>query len=108
MATTLKNYLTPNVGVTQTSVYNPTAAGVQSTVIGMTLANTTTSSVQASVLLISGGTTVYIVKGTTIPAGNSLNMLGDSKFIVEQNDDMQVISSAASSIDVLLSVVEVV
>jgi uncharacterized protein (DUF697 family) len=96
------------VGTSATSVYNPTTAGIQATAVGMTLANTTTSSVTASVTLTSGATTVYIIKNTTIPAGNSLSILGDGKFIVEQNDDVKVISSASSSVDVLLSVVEVV
>ena len=108
MTTTLKNYLTSNVGASATTVYNPTTAGIQATVVGMTLANTTTSSVTASVTLTSGATTVYIIKNTTIPAGNSLSILGDGKFIVEQNDVVQVISSASSSVDVLLSVVEIV
>jgi hypothetical protein len=51
---------------------------------------------------------VYIIKNTNIPSGNSLSILGDGKFIVEQNDVVQVVSSVASSVDVLLSVVEVV
>jgi hypothetical protein len=108
MATTLKNYLTAAVGTSLTSVYNPTTSGIQSTVIGLTLANTTTATVTASVAITSGATTVYIIKNTRIPEGNSLSILGDGKFIVEQNDSVQVISSAASSIDVVLSVVEVV
>ena len=108
MPTTLKNYLTPDVGASAATVYNPTTAGIQSTVIGLTLANTTTSSVNASVTITSGATTVFIVKNTAVPAGNSLSILGDGKFIVEQNDVVQVISSAANSIDVVLSVVEVV
>jgi hypothetical protein len=108
MTTALKNHLTANVGTTATTVYNPTTSGIQSTVIGLTLANTTTSPITASVTVTSGATTVYIIKNTSIPSGNSLSILGDGKFIVEQNDVVQVVSSAASSVDVLLSVVEVV
>ena len=108
MTTTLKNYLTSNVGTSSTTIYNPTTAGIQATVIGLTLANTTTSPVNASVTITSGATTVFIVKNTAVPAGNSLSVLGDGKFIVEQNDVVQVISSAANSIDVVLSTVEVV
>jgi hypothetical protein len=37
-----------------------------------------------------------------------LSILGEGKFIVEQNDVLQVVSSAATSVDVLVSVVEVV
>ena len=108
MATALKNYPTASVGTTATTVYNPTTAGIQATVIGLTLANTSTSSITASVTVTSGATTVYIIKNTSIPSGNSLSILGDGKFVVEQNDVVQVVSSAASSVDVLLSVVEVV
>jgi hypothetical protein len=108
MATTLKSYPTANVGVTATTVYNPTTSGIQSTVIGMTLANTTTSPVTASVTVTSGATTIYIIKNVTLPVGNALSVLGDGKFIVEQNDVVQIQSSAASSVDVLVSVVEVV
>jgi hypothetical protein len=77
-------------------------------VIGLTLANTVTSSITASVTVTSGATTVYIIKNTIIPVGNALSALGDGKIVVEQNDVVQVVSSVASSLDVLLSVVEVV
>lgn len=51
---------------------------------------------------------MFLIKNTSIPAGNSLSILGDGKFVVEQNDVVQVVSSAATSVDVLVSVVEVV
>jgi len=49
-----------------------------------------------------------LIKNVTLPSGNTLSVLGDGKFIIEQNDIIQVQSSAASSIDVLISAVEVV
>ena len=108
MATSFKNYLVPNIGITATTVYLPTASGIQSTAIGLTLANTLTTSITASVTLVSAGVTVYIVKNSPIPAGNALSLLGDGKIIIEANDYIQVQSSAASSIDALISVVEVI
>lgn len=108
MTTTLKSYLTANVGLTATTVYNPTSAGIQSTVIGMTLANTTSSSVTANVTLTSGSTTVYLIKNVVLPSGNTLSVLGDGKFIVNEDDLVRVQSSAASSVDVIVSTVEVV
>lgn len=107
MATALKNYIASNIGTSATTVYNPTATGIQSTVIGLLLANTTTSSVTASVTLNSGATTVYIIRNVTLPAGNTLDIIGGGKLIVEQNDVIQVVSSAASSVDVTVSTVEV-
>lgn len=108
MATTLKNYITANVGTSPLTVYNPTTAGIQSTLIGLVLANTTTSAVTASVTLTSASTTVYIIKNVTLPSGNSLDIIGGSKIIIEQNDSLQVTSSTASSIDVTVSTVEVI
>lgn len=107
MATELKNYVSANIGTTATTVYNPTAAGIQSTVIGLLLSNTTTSSVKASVTLGSGATTVYIIKDVTLPSGNALDIIGGGKLIIEQNDVVQVVSSVASSVDVTVSTVEV-
>jgi hypothetical protein len=109
MATTsLKNYIASNIGTTATTVYNPTASGIQSTVIGLSIANITTSTITVSVTLTSGATTVYIIKDTTIPSGNALSILKDSKIIVEVDDNIKVQSSLASSCDVTLSVVEIV
>lgn len=107
MANTFKNYLTANVGTTATTVLTG-ASGAQTTVIGMTVANTTTSSVTASVTLTSGATTVYLVKDATVPAGGSLVPIGgDQKVVVEASDVIQVQSSAATSLDVICSVLEI-
>ena len=118
MATSLKNYPTSNVGTIPVIVYNPTliasdiydpnAPKIQSTVVGMILANVTTIPVKASVFLVSSDVTVYIIKNVSIPVGNSLSVVGDSKVILEQDDILQVQSSANNSIDVILSVIEVV
>lgn len=108
MATALKNYLTANVGTTPSTVYNPTTSGIQSTIIGMLLVNTSNSAVTTSVTLQSGATTVYLLKNLSLSTNNAFDMLGGSKIILEQNDVLQVVSSAANSVDVTVSVVEVV
>lgn len=107
MANTFKNYLTANVGTSASTIYTaPTAT--QSTIIGMTIANTTTNNITASVLVTSGATTVYLVKNATVPVGGSLVAIGgDQKVVLEAADLIQVQSSAASSADVLLSVLEI-
>jgi hypothetical protein len=104
MAINYKNYLVASV-TTNTSVYSPTASGVQGTVIGCLIANTTTGTVTATVTLNSGATTVNIVKNAVIPSGTSLDILNSAKIVVEQNDVMYV--SASAAVDVLVSTVEV-
>jgi len=108
MAINYNNYPTAGVGVTATTVYSPTTTGIQSTVIGLTLANTLTVPVTVSVTLVSGAVTIYIIKNATIPVGNALNVVDNGRLIVKRNDYLQVQSSLASSIDVHVSAVEVV
>jgi hypothetical protein len=107
MPNTFKNYITANVGASATTVLTG-ATGAQTTVIGMTVANTTTSTVTASVTLTSGATTVFLVKNASVPAGGSLVPIGgDQKVVVEAADVIQVQSSAATSLDVIVSVLEI-
>lgn len=109
MATNFKNYLTANIGITPTVVYNPTTVGIQSTIIGFILANTTTVPVTITVTLTSGATTVNIIKNATITNGNSLDLANTGgRIVLAQNDSISVVSSAATSIDVTISTVEVV
>lgn len=70
-------------------------------IIGMNLANRTTSQVEVNVQLGS----IYIVKGAPIPAGSALSVL-DGKIIAEAADTIVVVSNTASSVDVLVSVLE--
>jgi len=97
---------TANV-TTITTVYNPTTSGVQATLTGCLLANTTTSPVTASVTLVNSGATVTtnIVKNVIIPVGTSLDIMNAAKIVVPRNYTLQVVASGAT--DVTVSSVEV-
>ena len=97
---------TANV-TTITTVYNPTTSGVQATLIGCLLANTTTSTVTASVTLVNSGATVTtnIVKNVIIPTGTSLDIMNSAKIVVPQNYAVQVVASGTT--DVTVSSIEV-
>lgn len=83
----------------------------QTTVIGLSLSNTTvTSPIYASVILDASGRTsggedsVYIVKDAPILAGGTLVAIGgDQKVVMEPGDAIKVVSDTASSVDVVLS-----
>ena len=107
MAINYKNYLTANIGTGSTTIYNPTAAGIQSTVNGLMLCNTSASTINVTVTLNSGATTVYLVKGLGVLSGTAVDIISGSKLVVEQNDIIAALSNAASSLDVCVSVVEV-
>lgn len=107
MPNAFKNYVSKNVGTSAATVFTGPSA-TQSTVIGMTVANTTTSNITVDVYMTSGGTDYFIVKGATVPVGGALVTIGgDQKVVVEPTDAIKVVSSAASSADVILSVLEI-
>ena len=107
MANSFKNYLRTSVGTTANAVYSPTTSGMQSTIIGMTLANITNLPVYASVLLNSSSANAYLIKDALIPTGGTLVPVGgDQKLVMEQNNSLYVISDTATSADVIVSVLE--
>ena len=120
MANDFKRFTKPNVGTntgaSADTVYSvPAGAGstaLESIVIGITLANKHTSGITASVFLDNedGTNDVYIVKGASIPAGSSLEVMAGNKLVVQNDgtnpDIIKVESSRASSLDATISVLE--
>lgn len=100
MANTFKNYTSSSVGTSPVTVYT-VPASTTSVTIGLTIANTTASQITVDVQAAG----VYVVKGAPIPAGSGLSVL-DGKIILETTDTVVVTSSAATSADVILSVLE--
>jgi hypothetical protein len=109
MANTFKNQTLKAAGTTAQNAY-AAGAGVQATVIGMTIANITNSPISANVILSGGNITnnVYLVKDATIAPGGALVPIGgDQKLVLEAGDYLQVNTSIASSGDVIVSVLEI-
>jgi hypothetical protein len=107
MANTFKNSFQQNIGISPITVYTA-GAGVQATVIGMTVSNVTASDVKADILVNSSGTDYFLVKGATIEPGSSLVPIGgDQKLVLEASDYLKVQSDTSSSLDVILSVLEI-
>ena len=77
------------------------AGGTVAVTIGLNVANTSASQITVDVQAAG----VYVVKGAPIPAGSALSVL-DGKIILEAADTVVVTSSAATSADVILSVLE--
>lgn len=108
MASTFKNSVSSGVGITQTSVYTVPAA-TTSTVIGLTLSNTTGTDVTCDVVVTDTSTTtdVFIVKAATVPVGGALVPIGgEQKIVLEATDVLKVTSSDAASLDVIVSILE--
>lgn len=107
MANTFKNYFSKNVGTSPVSVYT-TPSATQTTIIGLSVGNTTASPITCDVYVTSSAVDYYMVKGATVPVGGSLIPVGgDQKLVLEAADVLKVVSSAASSADVIASLLEI-
>ena len=107
MANTFKNYFLKNATTSAANVYVAPAA-TQSTIIGMTIGNTTASPITANVTVVSGGTSYFMLQNATISNGGALVPIGgDQKLVMEAGDYMQVQTSASNSADVIVSVLEI-
>lgn len=108
MANTFKNAVSSAVGTSQTSVYTVPSA-TTTTVIGLTVSNIVASDISVDVVITDTSTTtsVYLVKGATVPIGGALVPVGgDQKIVLETTDVIKVTSDTASSADVIVSVLE--
>ncbi len=108
MANVFKNSITGSIGITNTVVYSVPAA-TTTTIIGVNVANVATQNISVSVRLTdtSASKTVYLVKDALITTGASVVLVGgEQKIVMEANDTLQVVSSVASSADVIVSALE--
>ena len=111
MANIFTNRFKPNIGTANTAVYQAPIA-TSSTVIGLSIANRTTSNtitISAYVLDSSNSyTATYIVNNATVPIGGTIVVVGgDQKLVLKANDSVQVTSSVTNSADAILSVLEI-
>jgi len=111
MANIFTNRFKPSIGTANTAVYQ-TPIATSSTVIGLSIANRTTSNtitISAYVLDSSNSyTATYIVNNATVPIGGTIVVVGgDQKLVLKANDSVQVTSSVSASADCILSVLEI-
>ena len=100
-----------SAGASQSGAY-AVPSSTQTTVIGLSVSNVTTSSVDVDVALSAtmSNTTNDISIGTTIPvpAGSTVVLIGgDQKLVMETGELVKVKSSAATSVDVIMSILEI-
>ena len=109
MANTFTRKLSRSIGASLTAVGSYTvAASTDVTVIGLTVANTTASQVLVDATLNDGSNDTYIVKNAPVPAGSSLVIIGgDQKVVLTTNDSIKVKSDTATSVDAVMSILEI-
>ena len=116
MANDFKRICTPSISNSSNStiyaVPNNSGAAVESIVIGITAANKTFSGVTIDIFIDNedGSNDVYIVKGASIPAGASLEVMSGNKLVLMNDgtngDNLEALASAGSAVDITVSVLE--
>ena len=109
MANSFKRKVSQNIGTSLTAVGSYTvASATQTTVIGLIISNTSAAAITVDCTLNNGSTDTYIVKAAPIPVGGSLVVVGgQQKVVLETGDSIKVKSSASSSADVVMSILEI-
>lgn len=109
MANTFKRKLSRSIGTSLTAVGGYTvAASTEVTVIGLAVANTTASQILVDATVNDGTNDTYLIKEAPVPSGGSMIIIGgDQKVVLETNDSIKVKSDTASSVDVVMSILEI-
>jgi hypothetical protein len=106
MANTFRLRTKANIGVTTIGIYTVPSA-TMTTIIGLTLANTSGGSINVGVgITRTGSDNVNIAKNIPIPQGSSLEVMQGNKIIMEATDTLTVVSDTNSSLDASLSILE--
>lgn len=109
MANSFNRKLSRNVGTSLTSVGSYTVgAATKAVVVGLILSNTTGGTINVDCTINDGSNDYYLVKNAPISSGGSLVIIGgDQKIVMNTNDSIQVKSDTASSLDAVMSIMEI-
>ena len=107
MAQDFERVLKQNIGTSATEIR--AAANSDDAIIGMRFANKSTSAVTVDATVKNSSTSYYLIKDAPIPAGGSLELIdGGSKVVLMNGDAIKAYASAASSVDIITSVVDTI
>ena len=117
MANDFKRFCVPDVSnSSNTTLYavpaGASSAALESIVIGITMANKTSSGITGSIFIDNedGSNDVFIVKDASIPAGAALEVMSGNKLVLQNDgtngDNLEALASAANSLDITVSVLE--
>ena len=100
-----------SAGASQSGAYT-VGANTQSTVIGLSVSNVTSSAVDIDVALSAtmANTTndVSLCTSVPIPSGSTIVLVGgDQKLVLTTSDLIKIKSSASASLDVVMSMLEI-
>ena len=111
MANTFKSVATGSIGTTFSATYT-CPSSTTAIVLGASMANTESSPIGGSIKLAKNGTAagqddVFIVKLAPVPVGSSVEVMAGNKVVLQESDKLQFQSDTASSLDVVVSLLEI-
>lgn len=109
MANTFNRKLSRNIGTSLTAIGSYTVgASTKTVVVGLILSNTTGGTINVDATLHDGSNDHYLVKNAPISSGGSLVIIGgDQKIVLTTNDSIKIKSDTASSLDAVMSIMEI-
>jgi len=109
MASLFTRRVSSNVGNANVIVGNyVVAANTSTTLIGLVFTNTHTNEIQGTALLRNATSSVHLIKNAPIPTGSSLVVVGgEQKIVMITGDRIEVQSDTATSMDVVMSLLEI-
>ena len=106
MAQDFERNIARNVGASAVTLRT---ANSDDALIGINIANVTTTQILMDVFINDGTDDYYIIKDAPIPVGSTLQVLdGGAKVVMQASDVLKVQSDTASSADVWVSVVDTI
>lgn len=109
MANSFKRKLSRSIGTSVTAVGSYTVgSATEVTVIGLAVSNVTASQILIEASVYDGANDTYLIKDAPVPSGGSLVIIGgDQKVVLEVGDSIRIKSDTASSVDVVMSILEI-
>ena len=101
------SYVAKNVG-TSASTLVTVAALTTAAITSLLVANTTSSPITTDVYFTRSSVNYYLVKTATVPVGGSLEVMQGNRVVLIASDALKVLSSTATSADVIVSVLNAV
>ena len=110
----LKTFAGGSTGANTDMTIYTCPASTETTIIGMSIANITTSQITVDVKIESDtsdtetNANVFVIKDAPVPVGGTLVPIGgDQKIVLQATDVLKVQSDTANSSDVVLSILEI-
>ena len=106
MANNFKLKTKANIGVTTVGIYT-VPSSTTTTIIGITLANTSGSGINVGIgITRATADNINVLKNVPIPQGSSLEVMQGNKVVLEESDTLTFKSDVNNSLDVAVSILE--